>query len=42
MTGEALSGELQGERLEGVVSTLALWYAWKSQRPDTTLWAEPY
>jgi hypothetical protein len=42
MTGEALSGQLEGERLEGVVHTLALWYAWKSQRPDTTLWGEPY
>jgi hypothetical protein len=41
MTGHARSGPLVGEKLEGVVFTTALWYAWRSQRPDTTLWGEP-
>ena len=37
-TGRALSGPLAGAALEAVVYTSALWYAWHSQRPDTTLW----
>jgi hypothetical protein len=41
MTGRAQSGPLAGKRLESVVFTSALWYAWRSQRPDTTLWSEP-
>jgi Protein of unknown function (DUF3179) len=41
MTGRARSGPLAGRKLDGVVFTTALWYAWHSQRPDTTLWSEP-
>jgi hypothetical protein len=41
LTGRALEGPLAGEQLEPVVSTQALWYAWRSQRPDTTLCGEP-
>jgi hypothetical protein len=41
MTGRARSGPLAGKELESVVCTTALWYAWRSQRPDTTLWGEP-
>jgi hypothetical protein len=41
MTGRALSGSLVGRSLEGLVVTTALWYAWRSQRPDTTLWEGP-
>ena len=41
MTGRALSGPLVGRSLEGLVVTTALWYAWRSQRPDTTLWEGP-
>jgi hypothetical protein len=41
MTGRARSGPLAGKKLECVVFTTALWYAWRSQRPDTTLWGEP-
>ena len=41
LTGLALSGPRKGQRLEGVVLTYALWYAWRSQRPDTVLWGEP-
>ena len=40
MTGRALTGPLEGERLEPVVFTQALWYAWRSVRPDTTVWGE--
>ena len=40
-TGRALSGPLAGHVLEERVHTPALWYAWKSQRPDTTLWSGP-
>ena len=40
-TGRALSGQLAGASLETVVYTTALWYAWRSQRPDTTLWSPP-
>jgi hypothetical protein len=40
MTGRALSGPLGGQRLEAVDFVQALWYAWRSQRPDTTLWGE--
>jgi len=38
LTGRAILGPLAGRGLEGVVHTSALWYAWRSQRPDTTLW----
>jgi hypothetical protein len=41
LTGRGLEGPLEGVALEPVVSTYALWYAWRSQRPDTTLWGEP-
>jgi hypothetical protein len=40
MTGRARSGPLASEKLKSVVLTTALWYAWRSQRPDTTLWGE--
>ena len=38
MTGRAQSGPLAGKKIESVLFTTALWYAWHSQRPDTTLW----
>jgi Protein of unknown function (DUF3179) len=41
MTGRALSGPLAGRALEPVIATSALWYAWKTYRPDTALWGEP-
>lgn len=40
MTGDALVGPLAGARLERVIFTQALWYAWRSVRPDTTVWEE--
>jgi len=41
MTGRAVSGPLAGRTLEGLVVTTALWYAWRSQRPETSLWEGP-
>jgi hypothetical protein len=41
MTGRALDGRLEGQSLEMVPVTAALWYAWKSQQPGTSLWAGP-
>ena len=42
LTGRALSGPLSGRALEPLVVTTALWYAWSSQHPGTTLWgAQP-
>jgi hypothetical protein len=38
VTGQALEGPLEGLELEPVIFTQALWYAWRSVRPDTTLW----
>ena len=39
VSGRAVSGPLAGMSLDAVVYTSALWYAWRSQRPDTTLWS---
>jgi hypothetical protein len=41
MTGRAVSGPLTGRTLEGLLVTTALWYAWRSQRPGTSLWEGP-
>jgi hypothetical protein len=42
LTGRASSGPLAGRQLAARVVTTALWYAWSSQHPGTTLWgAEP-
>jgi hypothetical protein len=41
LTGRALEGPLEGKGLAPVVFTHALWYAWRDQRPDTTLWTAP-
>jgi hypothetical protein len=37
-SGLAQDGRLAGRALGELVHTPALWYAWRSQRPDTTLW----
>jgi hypothetical protein len=39
-TGEAKSGPLQGKKLLALVSTYAVWFAWKHYRPDTTVRGE--
>jgi len=41
MTGRAVSGPLAGRSLERLVVTTALWYAWRSQRPASSLWEGP-
>ena len=41
LTGEALSGPLKGKRLQPMISTYALWFAWKKYRPDTVVHGEP-
>jgi hypothetical protein len=38
LTGRATSGPLAGRDLERSLFTYALWYAWRSQRPGTSLW----
>jgi hypothetical protein len=40
MSGRAVTGPLSGEELEAIPLTSALWYAWRSQRPDTSVWGE--
>jgi hypothetical protein len=37
--GPSRVGPLARKSLDAVVYTTALWYAWRSQRPDTTLWS---
>jgi hypothetical protein len=41
LTGRATAGPLAGQELGEMVFTSALWYAWRSHRPGTTLWGEP-
>jgi hypothetical protein len=38
LTGRAVTGPLAGRRLEPQAVTTALWYAWTSQHPGTTIW----
>ena len=38
LTGVAVVGELQGERLEGYPSFNAFWFGWSDYYPDTELW----
>ena len=40
LTGEAVAGPLKGKRLEPLVSTYSLWFAWKKYRPDTEIYGE--
>ncbi len=37
LTGEAVEGELKGERLERVPNMVSFWFAWKDYFPDTTV-----
>ena len=37
VSGEAVSGSLQGKRLQPVISTFSLWFAWEKYRPDTAV-----
>jgi hypothetical protein len=38
LTGRGVSGPLSSHPLEPLVATTALWYAWSSQHPGTTVW----
>ncbi len=40
ITGEAVSGALQGAHLQPIISTYSLWFAWEKYRPDTIVHAE--
>ncbi len=40
LSGTALEGPLAGKQLQPIVSTYALWFAWKKYRPDTMLYGE--
>lgn len=40
VTGEAVSGPLVGKKLQSLVSTFAVWFAWQHYRPDTTVRGE--
>ena len=40
LRGQATSGELKGRELQPLVSTYAVWFAWKHYRPDTTVHGE--
>ncbi len=37
LTGEAVEGELKGERLEQIPNTVSFWFAWKDYFPETTV-----
>lgn len=40
LSGEAVSGPLKGKKLQSLISTYAVWFAWKHYRPDTTVRGE--
>jgi len=40
VSGSAISGPLEGRQLQSLISTYAVWFAWKHYRPDTTIHGE--
>jgi hypothetical protein len=38
ISGLAIEGPLRGERLQPLISTYSLWFAWQKYRPDTVVW----
>ena len=40
VSGTAVSGPLKGKSLDSLISTFAVWFAWKHYRPDTTVQGE--
>ncbi|MBT7914017.1 DUF3179 domain-containing protein [Candidatus Bathyarchaeota archaeon] len=40
VTAEAIAGPLKSKKLENLVSTYSLWFAWQKYRPDTTIYGE--
>jgi hypothetical protein len=41
LSGVALEGEMEGKALQPLVSTYAVWFAWRKYRPDTVVVGEP-
>ncbi len=41
LLGRAMSGPLEGRRLEPVVSINAFWFAWVAFHPETRVWTSP-
>lgn len=39
LLGEAMSGELEGSRLEPVTHDDTFWFVWSTFRPETTIWS---
>lgn len=40
VSGRAVSGPLEGEALQELISTYSLWFAWQKYRPDTSVHGE--
>ena len=40
VSGEAVSGPMKGKKLQSLISTYAVWFAWQHYRPDTTIRGE--
>jgi hypothetical protein len=40
VSGEAVSGPLQGKKLQSLISTYSVWFAWEHYRPDTSVHGE--
>jgi hypothetical protein len=40
-TGMAISGELEGERLERLSSFVSFWFAWSDYHPETEIYQFP-
>ena len=40
VSGAAVSGPLKGKKLQSLISTFAVWFAWEHYRPDTTIHGE--
>ncbi len=40
ISGQAIAGPLEGQRLRELVSTYSLWFAWQKYRPDTSVHGE--
>jgi len=38
LSGEAIKGELEGERLSPIVGTQAFWFGWRGFYPRTVIW----
>lgn len=41
LSGAALVGPLEGQRLTPIPATLAFWFGWKDHFPNTAVWSNP-